>query len=408
MNVFTLNKNSFRSPIALFSFPSYFLFLEKPSSIQYFFSTSQDIYKLKNLLNNYSCIRPSSSSTIEIFLLSYDLGEFFLFEKTNRVSTDLLAIFLKFRKKNVRKILRQSEEGSSSIFPFEKNQKWIGPTFTKYKVAFKEGIEEIKKGNCYQFNLTYPFSYFLSKKITPQDLFFQYITRTTHQAFSHGIFFEDTFHCSYSPESLFSLEYKEGEKKAFISSCPIKGTVDLLNFKNVKDAWQFLKNDPKNKAELLMIADLVLNDLTAFHPKFQASCLSFQNPIVLKNILHQYAFLQTILTKEEIKKNQKTLLDLLLCLFPGGSITGAPKKETIKILKKLEKTKRNFYTGTTVLIQDNFIRASINIRSGLWKQEEPNKILSYAGGGITFKSSAQQEYQEMLLKLHHFSTSFLS
>ena len=93
-------------------------------------------------------------------------------------------------------------------------------------------------------------------------------------------------------------------------------------------------------------------------------------------------------------------------MFPGGSITGAPKKRTMEIIWELEGRRRGMYTGSTVVLHKNLKAASLNIRSA--EINYINKKLSYnAGGGITLLSKADLEYSEMIAKWDSFKNLLL-
>jgi anthranilate/para-aminobenzoate synthase component I len=112
-------------------------------------------------------------------------------------------------------------------------------------------------------------------------------------------------------------------------------------------------------------------------------------------LLHQYSEIKVQLSRKI------SIAHLFFCLFPGGSITGAPKVSTMKILNDIEKRERGFYTGSTAIFYRDFKAASINIRSSEvdFKNHE---LLYQAGGGITLKSSDEDEFLEMSYKLNSF------
>src|SRR5690606_20737055 len=93
---------------------------------------------------------------------------------------------------------------------------------------------------------------------------------------------------------------------------------------------------------------------------------------------------------------------LISSIFPGGSITGAPKKKSIEIIEKIEKRERGFYCGSTILWGERSIKASINIRSGVFDLNT-SKLYYQAGGGITLQSKVREEYSEMLAKVDSFT-----
>ena len=88
-------------------------------------------------------------------------------------------------------------------------------------------------------------------------------------------------------------------------------------------------------------------------------------------------------------------------VFPGGSITGAPKKRAMRLIHSLEKRERGFYCGSTLIFYQQMKSASINIRSAVIDFE--NQTLLYqAGGGITLLSDALDEFKEMTYKRDSF------
>ena len=92
-------------------------------------------------------------------------------------------------------------------------------------------------------------------------------------------------------------------------------------------------------------------------------------------------------------------------LFPGGSITGAPKKSVVGILDDLENWESGFYCGSTIVLYKEILACSINIRSAVIDFLKFN-ILYGAGGGITLLSSAEEEFCEMQLKVDSFFDQF--
>ncbi|MCO4753541.1 MAG: chorismate-binding protein, partial [Bacteriovoracaceae bacterium] len=95
------------------------------------------------------------------------------------------------------------------------------------------------------------------------------------------------------------------------------------------------------------------------------------------------------------------LYQLVKGLFPGGSVTGAPKKNVLKILRKLEAYDRGMYCGSTIVLHKNLKAGSINIRS--CEIDFTTSELKYcAGGGITLKSRPQDEFDETYAKMESF------
>ena len=178
-----------------------------------------------------------------------------------------------------------------------------------------------------------------------------------------------------------------------IWSMPIKGTVQVKE-NNWKEAWEWLKKCPKNSAELLMITDLLANDLSSLEQP-HAKIITPKAPLKVPGLLHQYS-----LVSANCSYNV-SLGKIIKGLFPGGSVTGAPKKRSMEIISKLEKRNRIHYCGSTILIHDQILAASINIRSAIINPLS-HQLLYQAGGGITLKSQLNSEYHEMIFKVKSF------
>ena len=256
------------------------------------------------------------------------------------------------------------------------------PTKEEYDKAFDEGYEHLEKGDCYQFNLTFPFIYktendfnsLCSKLFSEAKNRGEYAHATYLPCLSWGIL-------SNSPECLFN------KKENFLETKPIKGTIG-----DEPGAWEKMLESEKDKAELYMITDLLRNDLNRIEPK--AKVKELRAPLKVPGLLHQYSHI-TLETSKNIE-----LKKVISSLYPGGSITGAPKIRVMKILDKIESGSRGAYCGSTLFFNDD-VRASINIRTA----EVDTRLgeLRYgAGGGITLLSKKEEEFLEMMGKLHSF------
>jgi anthranilate/para-aminobenzoate synthase component I len=174
---------------------------------------------------------------------------------------------------------------------------------------------------------------------------------------------------------------------------PIKGS-EVLG-KNPQDSWRKLKACPKNQAELYMITDLLRNDLSKIE-KPKAQVIKKKSPLRVPGILHQFSLVSVLLNKNT------SLYKVISSLFPGGSVTGAPKKRVMEILNDLEFSgKRGFYCGSTIILYKNLKAASINIRSATIDLNSGEFIYG-SGGGVTLLSQVEDEYKEMKLKIGSF------
>ncbi len=191
--------------------------------------------------------------------------------------------------------------------------------------------------------------------------------------------------CSASPELFFKLD---GNK---IYSHPMKGTAKRGRT-TLEDREQanWLHNSIKNRAENVMIVDMIRNDLGRI-----AEIGSVQAPELFK--IEKYPTLFQMTSTVQAKTNA-SLDEIFTALFPCASITGAPKVSTMNIITELETTSRKIYTGSIGCISPNRkAQFNVAIRTALIDRE--NKTAEYGvGGGIVWDSTSADEYGEALLK----------
>lgn len=184
------------------------------------------------------------------------------------------------------------------------------------------------------------------------------------------------------------FKYKTKERK----TKPIKGTirrgVDEQQDKSL--ACELLQSE-KNRAENLMIVDLLRND---FGQNCKAASVKVPHLFALESYANVHHLVSTV--TGELNDGIDELSFYHDC-FPGGSITGAPKKRAMEIIDELEPHPRNIYCGSIVCISANGrLNSSIAIRTLLIKD---NSIYCWGGGGIVADSKAEEEYQESLQKV---------
>jgi para-aminobenzoate synthetase/4-amino-4-deoxychorismate lyase len=191
--------------------------------------------------------------------------------------------------------------------------------------------------------------------------------------------------CSASPELFFKLD---GNK---IYSQPMKGTAKRgRTTLEDKEQAEWLHNSLKNRAENVMIVDMVRNDLGRI-----AEIGSVQVPELFT--IEKYSTLFQMTSTVQAKTNA-SLDEIFSALFPCASITGAPKVSTMNIIAELETTPRKIYTGSIGYISPNRkAQFNVAIRTALIDRE--NKTAEYGiGGGIVWDSTSADEYSEALLK----------
>lgn len=262
------------------------------------------------------------------------------------------------------------------------------PSWSEYKEAFSFIQEELLAGNCYQVNLTYPFDFETEDILDPRDLCDFFFSQKL-SAYAHATFLGDEMILSNSPECLF--EFKDD----WIMTIPIKGT--LKAEKNWKKQWEKLLQNTKEEGELNMITDLLRNDLNRLEYPPKAQVLKSRFPLMVPGLLHQCSIISSRIDQP------LSLLKTLESLFPGGSVTGAPKKRVMEIISQVERFQRGIYCGSTLLCLGKRKSASINIRTASLSLGD--KLWRYgAGGGITLLSKPHLEFQEMESKVSSFLT----
>jgi para-aminobenzoate synthetase component 1 len=275
----------------------------------------------------------------------------------------------------------------SSVFSIQNSEIDIKQRISKqnYLEKVTQLLKHINHGDLYEANFCMEF-FAENVAIDPLEKFLK-LNEISQAPFT--VFFKNNkqFLLSASPERYLK---KVGEN---LVSQPIKGT--SKRFAD-SDEDEMSKNrlllDPKEKAENIMIADLVRNDLSRTAQK---------NTVEVKELCGIYSFLQvhqmisTITSKMDPKYAP---VDALQTTFPMGSMTGAPKYATMKLIEDLEETKRGLYSGAVgYFTPSGDFDFNVVIRSILYNEE--NRYVSFSvGSAITSLSIPEMEYEECLLK----------
>jgi para-aminobenzoate synthetase component 1 len=246
-------------------------------------------------------------------------------------------------------------------------------------------LEHIHHGDIYEANFCMEF-YAENATIHPLEKFVK-LNAISQAPFS--VFFKNHHHylLSASPERYLK---KDGER---IISQPIKGTAKrFADPEQDETSKENLANDPKERAENIMITDLVRNDLSRTAQK---------GSVKVSELCGIYSFLQVhqmISTITSKLKEEYSAIDVLKTTFPMGSMTGAPKISAMQIIENLEATKRGLYSGAVgYFTPENDFDFNVVIRSILYNQEKQYVSFS-VGSAITSQSIPEMEYEECLLK----------
>jgi para-aminobenzoate synthetase component 1 len=246
-------------------------------------------------------------------------------------------------------------------------------------------LEHIHHGDLYEANFCMEF-FAENAAISPLDKFLK-LNAISEAPFTVFLKNNKQFLLSASPE-----RYLKKENDILISQ-PIKGTAKrFVNSQEDEDSKNNLAQDPKERAENIMITDLVRNDLSRTAQKAT---------VEVKELCGIYSFLQVhqmISTITSRIDSQYAAVDALRTTFPMGSMTGAPKFAAMKIIEELEETKRGLYSGAVGYFAPNGdFDFNVVIRSILYNQD--NQYVSFSvGSAITSLSTPEKEYEECLLK----------
>jgi para-aminobenzoate synthetase component I len=247
--------------------------------------------------------------------------------------------------------------------------------FSIYSEAFKNVQRNISLGNSYLLNLTFPTV--IETDLTLEEIFYSSVAR-------YKLLYLNQF-VVFSPEIF--VRISDGEIKSF----PMKGTIDA----SVSDAENVILNDEKEMAEHNTIVDLIRNDMSIFADEVRVS---------------RYRYIEKIKTKDTIllqvsseicgklgKGYESHLGEIITGMLPAGSVTGAPKKETVRIIKESETYERGWYTGILGVFDGKSLDSAVMIR---FIENESGRLIYKSGGGITYLSDPVKEYEELISKVY--------
>jgi anthranilate synthase len=238
--------------------------------------------------------------------------------------------------------------------------------------------DKIKDGDVYQVNFSLPFAFAAHQDdILP---LYHAMRKTNPSPFMGIVAHDDGFVLSGSPERLFSLKDQK------IATRPIAGTkrrgLTLLeDDEQIKD----LAHCPKEQAEHVMLVDLMRNDLNCIAESGSVTVTEDRSIEFYSHVMH--------LVSEVSGQTKSFLADMFKAIFPGGTITGAPKESVMATIAELEQIPRGPYTGSLGYISSGFgIDFNILIRSVFMKN---NQACIHTGAGIVIDSDAKNEWLEI-------------
>ncbi len=251
-------------------------------------------------------------------------------------------------------------------------------------------VEKIKRyiieGDIFQANLSRQWRAVLKQDVSDVVLS-EALSRMNPSSFAALACFENMTVISSSPERLVSL------RDGIVETRPIAGTrprdIDQLNDEALAEE---LLSHPKEQAEHIMLIDLERNDLGRV---CQPGTIEVNELMVLESWQHVHHIVSNVRGR---LAEQRSPVDVLRAVFPGGTITGCPKVRCIEILAELEQQARGAYTGSLGYInRDGSMDFNILIRT-MVRDKNSNEISFRAGGGIVSDSVAVNELEETRAK----------
>jgi len=259
-------------------------------------------------------------------------------------------------------------------------------SYSEYKENFEKIIKYIKSGDIYQVNYTHRMT--AETEMQSRNLFLHFLEKNPVN-FAAYLEADDFSVSSLSPERFIKIDGKE------ILSQPIKGTAKRgKNSQEDNERKKDLIASEKEKAELFMIVDLIRNDLGKICEIGSVNVTNKRLIQKLPKVLHTYSKVKGKLNKDI------NSIEALLSMFPGGSITGCPKKRAMEIIDEIEPLKRGIYTGCIGYILPNG-NCEFNIAIRTIVQKNKNLYLG-VGGGITIDSQLENEFEETMAKAKSF------
>ena len=336
---------------------------------------------LHNIENKSKCLKyPLFAFGIYDWAVIYDYDQkksFLLYHEKNTITDNII--------NNYQKKLE------SSLMPFQITSRCeSNMNYDLYEMKLLKILEYIRAGDCYQVNLSQMFS--LSYEGDEYELY-KNLNKSFASPYSAYMNYPFGKILSFSPERFLSI------KNNIVETKPIKGTRPRsddpdIDKKNIQD----LESSQKDKAENLMIVDLLRNDLGMNCKKGSVKVDKLFDIETFANVHH---LVSTIHAEIDSESN---IYNLIKDAFPGGSITGAPKLRAMQIIHELEPNNRSIYCGSIGYISfDEKTDFNISIRSML---SIDNKLYFWGGGGIVNDSDIRSEYNETISKVKPLLDTF--
>ncbi len=245
----------------------------------------------------------------------------------------------------------------------------------RYIRAFALVKDRILRGDSYLVNLTFPTE--IKTNLSLETIFVK--SDAPYKLLVPGQF------VLFSPEAFIRIE------KDQIYSHPMKGTIDAA----IPDAEKLLRNDRKERAEHHTIVDLIRNDLSMVAQDVRMKRFKYLDLIRTreKNLFQ----MSSEITGHLEQGYREKLGNIIFKLLPAGSVTGAPKKRTLEIIREAEQYERGYYTGIFGYFDGRDMDSAVMIR---FIEVDGDRLIYKSGGGITYMSDPEKEFLELKDKVY--------
>ncbi len=247
--------------------------------------------------------------------------------------------------------------------------------FQTYQQRFDKVMSGLRHGNSYLANLTIKTP--VQSSLSLRDIF-------TYSRAMYRLYLPGKFVC-FSPERF--VKISSGK----IFTYPMKGTISA----NIANAAGIILNDKKETAEHATIVDLLRNDLSRVASSVNVNRFRYIDTLKTTNgeILQVSSEIEGTLAKDYLEN----LGSLIFELLPAGSVSGAPKDETLRIIRESEDEQRGFYTGIAGYFDGKSLNTCVLIR---FIEQQGDRLFFRSGGGITANSICENEYREAVQKIY--------
>jgi len=244
-----------------------------------------------------------------------------------------------------------------------------------YKKSFELVQAELNAGNTYLLNLTFPTR--IETGLHLDKIF-------NMSSAKYRLLFQDRFVC-FSPEIFVTVD------AGIISSFPMKGTIDA----GIPDAEHVLLENSKEIAEHTTIVDLIRNDLNTVARSVRVEEFRYVDRITSSNgdLLQTSSRIPGRLPGDY----RGRIGSILFSMLPAGSVTGAPKKKTVEIIRRVEQSPRGFFTGVAGYFDGEKLDSCVMIR---FIEKTGDGLVYRSGGGITVQSDPESEFRELIDKVY--------